>query len=53
MEAIEESLLQVHGITPNTKQSGIVQLMGENYNSFNNRIGGNSNIVKAVDIECS
>ena len=38
MEAVEEGLLQVHGSALNTKQPGIFQLMGENCNSFNNRI---------------
>jgi hypothetical protein len=51
MEAVGEGLLQVHGITPNTKQPGIFQLMGENCNGFNNRIGGNSKISKALDIK--
>jgi hypothetical protein len=36
MEAVGEGLLQVHGITPNTKQPGIFRLMGENCNGFNN-----------------
>ncbi len=51
MEAVEEGLLQVHGIAPNTKQPRIVLLMGENCNGFNNRIGGNSKIAKALDIK--
>jgi hypothetical protein len=44
MEAVGEGLLQVHGISPNTKQPGIFQLMGENCNSFNNMIRGNSKL---------
>jgi hypothetical protein len=51
MEAVGGGLLQVHGITPNTKQLGIFQLMGENCNGFNNRIGGNSKIAKALNIK--
>jgi hypothetical protein len=51
MEAVEEGLLQVHGTAPNTKQPGIFRLMGENCNGFNNRIGGNGKIAKALDIK--
>ena len=51
MEAVEEGLLQVHGTAPNTKQPGIFRLMGENCNGFNNRIGGNEKIAKALDIK--
>ena len=51
MEAVEEGLLQVHGTAPNTKQPGIFRLMGENCNGFNNRIGGNQKIAKALDIK--
>jgi hypothetical protein len=41
----------VHGTAPNTKQQGIFQIMGENCNGFNNRIGGNETIAKALDIK--
>jgi hypothetical protein len=51
MEAIEDGLLQVQGIAPNTKQPGIVRLLGENCNGFNNRIVGNSKIAKSLDIK--
>jgi hypothetical protein len=51
MEAVGEGLFQVHGIAPNTKQPGIFRLMGENCNGFNNRIGGNNKIAKALDIK--
>ncbi len=51
MEAVEDGLLQVHGTTPNTKQHGIFRIMGENCNGFNNRIGGNNKIAKALDIK--
>ena len=44
MEAVEEGLLQVHGTAPNTKQHGVFQILGENCNGFNNRIGGNNKI---------
>jgi hypothetical protein len=43
-KAVEEGLLQVHGTAPDTKQPGILRIMGENCNSFNNRIGGNTKI---------
>jgi hypothetical protein len=51
LEAVQEGLLQIHGSTPNTKQSGIFQIMGKNCNGFNNRIGGNKKIAKALDIK--
>ena len=51
MEAVEDGLLQVHGTAPNTKQHGIFRIMGENCNGFNNRIGGNNKIAKALDIK--
>jgi hypothetical protein len=51
MEAVEEGLLQVHGSAPNTKQSGIFRIMGENCNGFSNAIGGNNKIAKALDIK--
>jgi hypothetical protein len=49
-EAVEEGLLQVHGTASNTKQPGIFRIMGESCNGFNNRIGGNKKIAKALDI---
>ena len=51
MEAVEEGLLQVHGTAPNTKQQGILRILGKNCNGFNNRIGGNNKIAKAMDIK--
>ncbi len=51
MEAVEQGLLQVHGTAPNTKQQGIFRILGENCNGFNNRIGGNCKIAKAMDIK--
>jgi hypothetical protein len=51
MAAMEEGLLQVHGTAPNTKQQGIFRILGENCNGFNNRIGGNNKIAKALDIK--
>ncbi len=42
IEAIEEGLLQVHCLAPNTKQLGIVRFLGKNCNGFNNRIWGNN-----------
>jgi hypothetical protein len=51
MEAVEEGLLQVHGFAPNTKQPGIFRLMGKNCNGFNNKIGRNNKIDKALDIK--
>ena len=50
-EAVEEGLLQVHGTAPNTKQQGIFRFLGENCNGFNNKIGGNNKIAKALDIK--
>jgi hypothetical protein len=51
LEAVEEGLLQVHGMPPNTKQQGIFRIMGKNCNGFINRIGGNEKIAKALDIK--
>ncbi len=51
LEAMEEGLLHVHGTPPNTKQQGIIRIMGENCNGFNNRIRGNGKIAKAIDIK--
>jgi hypothetical protein len=50
-EAVEEGLLQVHGTAPNTKKLGIFKIMGENCNSFNNRIKGNTKIATALNIK--
>ncbi len=49
-EAVKEGLLQIHRSTPNTKQLGMLWIMGENCYEFNNRIGGNEKIAKALDI---
>jgi hypothetical protein len=51
LEAVDEGLLQVHGTAPNTKQQGIFRIMGKNCNGFNNGIGGNEKIAKALDIK--
>jgi hypothetical protein len=51
MEAVETGLVQIHGTAPNTKQHGIFRIMGENCNGFNNRIGGNHKLTKAIDIK--
>jgi hypothetical protein len=50
-EAVKEGLLKIHGSAPNTKRSGMFRIMGENCNGFNNRIGGNEKIAKALDIK--
>ncbi len=41
----------MHGTAPSTKQHRIFWIMGENCNGFNNRIGGNMTIAKALDIK--
>jgi hypothetical protein len=51
LKAVKEGLLQVHGLAPNTKQQGIFNIMGENCNGLNNRIGSNGKIAKALDIK--
>jgi hypothetical protein len=51
LEAVEEALLQVHGMASNTKQQGIFCIMGKNCNGFNNQIGGNKKIKQALDIK--
>ncbi len=48
---MKEGLLQVHGTAPNTNQQGIFRILGENCNGFNNMIGGNNKIAKAMDIK--
>jgi hypothetical protein len=50
MEAVDEGLLQIHGIAPNSKQEGISRLMCENANRFI-KISGNNKIAKALDIK--
>ncbi len=44
MEAVTEGLLQIHGMGPNTKQDGIIRIMGKNCNGLNNKIRGNEKI---------
>jgi hypothetical protein len=51
LEAVEKGLLQLHGTVPNTKQQEIFRIMGKNCNGFNNQIGGNEKIAKALDIK--
>ena len=51
MEAVEEGLLQTHGIAPNSKQVGIFRVLCKNANGFNNRISGNQKVAKALDIK--
>jgi hypothetical protein len=36
LEGVEEGLLQVHRMVPNTKHQGIFCMMGKKYNGFNN-----------------
>jgi hypothetical protein len=51
MEVVDEGLLQVDGIAPNSKQDEIFRLMCENANGFNSKINRNSKIAKALDIK--
>ena len=51
VRAVEEGLLQTHGIAPNSKQAGIFRMLCENANGFNNRISGNHKIAKTLDIK--
>jgi hypothetical protein len=51
IEVVEEGLLQVHGMAPNSKQQGIFCIMGKNCNGLNNKIGGNKKIDKILDIK--
>jgi hypothetical protein len=51
LEAVKDGLLQTHRIAPNTKQQGILRIMGENCNGFSNQIRGNDKIAKAFDIK--
>ncbi len=51
LEAVEEGLLQTHGIAPNSKQDGIFRILCKNANRFNNRISRNQKFPKALDIK--
>ncbi len=51
VEAVNEGLLQVHSVAPNSKQAGIFWFMCKHANGFNNRISGNSKLEKALDIK--
>jgi hypothetical protein len=51
LKVVEEGLLKVHGMALNMKQQRIFQIMGKNCNGFNNRIGKNKKIAKALDIK--
>ncbi len=51
LEAVEEGLLQFHGIAPNSKQDGIFRILCKNANGFINRISGNQKSAKALDIK--
>ena len=50
-EAMEEGLLQPHGIPPNSKQDGVFRILCENPNGLNNQITGNQKLGKAIDIK--
>ncbi len=50
-EAMEEGLLQPHGIPPNSKQDRIFRILCENPNGLNNQISGNHKLEKAEDIK--
>jgi hypothetical protein len=51
LKAVEEGLLHVHGTAPNTKQQGILRIMGKNCNKLSNKIRGNKKIAKVLDIK--
>ncbi len=46
-EAVDEGLLQPHGIPPNSKQ----RILCENPNGLNNQITGNQKLGKAINIK--
>jgi hypothetical protein len=50
-EAMEEGLLQPHGIPPDSKQDGIFRILCKNPNGLNNQITGNHKLGKAIDIK--
>jgi hypothetical protein len=50
-EAMEEGLLQLHGIPPNSKQKGIFRILCKNSNGLNNQITGNLKLGKAIEIK--
>ncbi len=49
--AMEEGLLQPHGIPPNLKQEGIFRILCKNPNGLNNQITGNLKLGKVIDIK--
>ncbi len=51
LEVVEEGLLQVHGMAPNSKQQRMFRIMGKNCNRLNNKIGGDKKIAKILDIK--
>jgi hypothetical protein len=51
LRQLRKNSYRVNGTAPNTKQQGIFRILGENCNGFNNRIGGNNKIAKAMDIK--
>jgi hypothetical protein len=50
-EAMEEGLLQPHGIPPNSKQDKIFRILCKNPNVLNNQITSNHKLRKAIDIK--
>jgi hypothetical protein len=50
-EAMEEGLLQPHGIPHNLKLDGIFRILCKNPNGLNNQITGNHKLRKATDIK--
>jgi hypothetical protein len=48
---MEEGLLQLHGILPNSKQEGIFRILCKNPNRLNSQITGNLKLGKAIDIK--
>jgi hypothetical protein len=48
---MEEGLLQLHGIPPNSKKEGIFRILCKNPNGLNKQITGNLKLGKAMDIK--
>ncbi len=47
---ISEEVLKVHGVAPATNGEGIIRLIYENANGFNNRLSNNKKIEKVKEI---
>ena len=50
IEGVSDKVLSVHGLAPGKKADGVTQMIYENPNGFNSRIGSNEKLDKAKEI---